>query len=746
MSVGIECPVCEADFLVKEVSEKTGIRCPKCKRKFRYSEEILANKTPSQAATKSATEPTSETKAGKKPLASSTAANESKPAADKTNTAVSEASTKKRQHSKKKSKWKTGVTQAPRLQTVKPVPNSDPHSSTSATSGSASSIALDQLSADTKSSQLSGKFELHKSKSDIESDNLAAIHARKKEKARRQTIYTTVTIAILSITTAVMGFLLYRQLNMPVDSLAGQTASADPSKQDSNNAAPSPLLLDPLPKDLSDDRPSTFGDPQPDEPDVDELPVELPRVFARDLPEREFEFLRKFELRKLWQRIRPRLISLEVRTDLGVEQSVGTIVDSRGWALTSNQLVGKWPEVSATASARDIDAYYSDVDARNQTDDQSDDKPAGQTLLTDFSKGIASAQPKRDQTLLALNTRFVVALDKFEFAPRKRIIGGVYLVQAAPPCPTNPYGYEEVEVLERQESKDLETEARNKAEALGIDDPLLTWIVTTKKGNPYVGTPVFTRTGQMAGTYSFSTKQFAYFVMTDKAPTLIAQAAQSSEQQGKPRQVDQPTELLAESHPMARPSELLNRAGVACQAFGWIPSDVDQYKQLQQFSRRFSTVAKFIRDNQDDESESASLSILSDQEKRWHSSLSESIRDSLKQAPQKISQLNVIAIDKLASRNPNTANTYIPFVAEFYKIGIDENNQDAALMTINQDLAVIKVPYSPKNRMRPGTQWLCFYQRPSELTRSSIKLRSGLIAPLYDEGKILTVLGPIEKR
>ena len=50
MSVGIECPVCEAVFRVKQVSSKTGIRCPKCDRKFRYSEEILAVPQPAKKA------------------------------------------------------------------------------------------------------------------------------------------------------------------------------------------------------------------------------------------------------------------------------------------------------------------------------------------------------------------------------------------------------------------------------------------------------------------------------------------------------------------------------------------------------------------------------------------------------------------------------------------------------------------------------------------------------------------------
>ena len=69
MSVGIECPVCEAVFLVKEVGKETGIRCPECRRKFRYSKEILTKKKPAQKANKPAEETTNKTKAKIKPLA-----------------------------------------------------------------------------------------------------------------------------------------------------------------------------------------------------------------------------------------------------------------------------------------------------------------------------------------------------------------------------------------------------------------------------------------------------------------------------------------------------------------------------------------------------------------------------------------------------------------------------------------------------------------------------------------------------
>ena len=744
MSVGIECPVCEANFLVKQVSPKTGIRCPECKRKFRYSEEVLAKNKSAEMTKQPADETTAETKA--KPKSSLT---ESESVAA-LSTLASQAVAEQPDRCDKKSKWKTSAAETPRLQTPKPVHDSDPQQA-----ASASGIALDQFSADANPSQLPGTSKLGTDKSKgepedpaaIQARSIATIQARKNAKARRQTNYATAAIALLSIATAILGFVLYRQLNLPADQLTtGQASAAETLRPNDINPASAPVQSDRL-SDSSNDWPSTFANPE-SLPDEDEQTDEPPRVLADDLPKRKFEYFQKSELQKIWKRVRPRLISLNVRTDLGIMPSVGTIVDSRGWALTSNQLVSKWPDVSATASARNIDGYWADVDARKETDDKTNDSSAGQTLLNDVSKGIASAQPKRDQALLSLNTRFVVALDKFEFAARKRIVAGIYLAQVAPPSPTNPYGFEEVKVLERQDFDDLESEALEKAKALGIDDPLTTWIVTTKKANPVVGTPIFTRTNQMAGTYAFSTERHAYFVSSDRTPNLIAQAAQFPTEPGKLRQVDQARELLSPSHEMSRPSELLNKSGVACEAFGWIPADEDQYKQLQKFSRRFSTIVQFVRANRDDESDSVSLSILSDQIKRWQRSLSQSISDSYTLAPEKIFQLNAIAADKLAARRPKTnGDTYIPFVAELYSSGIDERtNQDMILMTVVADRAVIKVPVSGQARMKPGSLWLCFYRRPALLNRSMVKLNSGQTLPLYEDGNLLTVLGPIKKR
>ena len=712
MSVGIECPVCEAVFRIKQVSSKTGIRCPECDRKFRYSDDVLAEKQTTQKIT-------DPKKAAPKKIGNHA-----------TQTKSAAVGSAKRNQNKRNQNDPTKPPQLTAPTATQPPPQ--------ANTASQSDIAVDPHSSPDQPSQSSGTIEVGENST----SKMTLIQARKRQKARRQTIRAITTIVILSITILALGGLLYRQLyHPPTIETVTQTNG---SKTNIKTIKPSDHSLEPSEtqwNEPADDQSSGNDEVESDDLDEDEKQIELPRVSASDLPKREFEHLQPHAMQSVWQRIRPRLVSLDVRTDLGTSPSVGTIVDSRGWALTSNQMVGKWPDVIATASARDIDDYYVHIDAKKENDQSS--------LLTDISKGIAGAAPKRDHALIELNSRFVVALDTLEFATRLDVVAGMYLIQAAPPSPTNPYGYEEIKVHGRQEFEELETEARNKATALKIDDPLANWLVTSQKSAPAIGTPVLTRAGKMAGTYAFSTKQFAYFLMVDRTKNLVAQAAASSADGGKPKIVDATIDLLSPDHTMARPSQLMNRAGIACESFGWIPTDADQYLQLQKFSRRFSTVAKFVQDQQDDASESASLSILSDQTTRWRRSISTSIRDTNKVNPEKTKRLNALAVDKLLARSPNNANTYVPFVAEVYKVGFDlTSNEDSMLMTIGEDqTAVIKVPYSAESGpMRPGSKWLCFYKRPRDLNHRYLKLNSGEDAPAFSNGHLLLVLGPIQRR
>ena len=182
MSVGIECPVCEAIFAVKQVNPKTRIRCPECSRKFRYSHEIQTTKKSVNKAKELAAKTVDKARFQSKPAIA-----KSKSTVKDTSAANSEAGPDQQARSNKTSKWKTAATEAPRLQTPKPV-----------------------LANELKKSEPVQNVQ-KKPKDESQSEDVVSILDRKKRKARRQATYTTITIALLSIVTAILGFAIYRQ-------------------------------------------------------------------------------------------------------------------------------------------------------------------------------------------------------------------------------------------------------------------------------------------------------------------------------------------------------------------------------------------------------------------------------------------------------------------------------------------------------------------------------------------------------
>ena len=684
MAVRIECPICEAEFMVKTVGPKIGIRCPDCKRKFRYSDDVLADESDE-----------SEPLRDQKPA---------KPSDQRKSLAAIS------QHNQQKNNERSPslATPAPKIKSRVPGDTSD-----------------------------QDQFSVAKDAEHSE-PTVGAIRDSYNRRTKRQKLTSLAIGATGIVAICVLSVILYRQLNAKDSANQSpspvvpelQSEEHDQAKLDQNNRVeenqPEPamaLTVQPgLAAQQNADSPQNNG---------------VERVLFDDLPDRDLDYFTSKELELIWERVRPRLLSLSVRTDQGNLPSVGTIVDSRGWTLTSHQLAGKWPEVTVTAAATNIDAYYENIDAI------SGKNPDGQKLLTDKSKGLTGQAPKQDLALLAVNLRFVVALDKLEILPRTKIVSGLFLAQAAPPNNENPYGAVEIEVLAKQTHDELENAARDKADALSLTDPNIDWVVTEKQGSPVPGTPAFDRSGGLAARYVFSTRHYAYFLPADDALTAIKLASDSGG--NKPTMPNaSATDLVSVDHPMARPNELMNQSGRKCEEFGWLPTNSDEYLQLQKFSRRISTVQKFIRDNQEKESESVVLSILSNHITRWQKSMSRTLGNPKILTPAGIAEINQLALKQLNRRNLTTGGSYIPFFAKVYSAGIDEQNLDSILFQLGDKDAFVRVPFDGRNGLRPGTRWLCFFKRDKKLASRKIKLESGESAPFFT-GKLSLVLGPFKQ-
>lgn len=116
-----------------------------------------------------------------------------------------------------------------------------------------------------------------------------------------------------------------------------------------------------------------------------------------------------------WKLTQPHLLSLLIQGPGGTRQATGTIVDSRGWVVTSYQAVKDAWRIEVTSAAKSlVDSY-------------------GNQPLNDLARGFIATDPENDLALLAVNRRFVVSFADVEISKNSQIVAGEHLLQCGPP-------------------------------------------------------------------------------------------------------------------------------------------------------------------------------------------------------------------------------------------------------------------------------------------------------------------------
>jgi hypothetical protein len=674
MAVGIECPVCEAEFFVKKVGENIGIRCPECKRKFRFSENVRIDFSASKSGPRS------------KP-ANITATDN-------------------------------------RLAAIDPFP-SDAAPIANNTAAAAESETAVESTPDSPASKAA----------------IPEVRDRISRKNRRNAILSTAVISISLLAIGILSTLLTLQLTRPAAGkpVAELTIPEDSNAPNSVSALddramiPGVSMIDEGGLPESNDKNETNASESNNLVLVNDEPEEKPAPKrTEDLPERKLEYFSERKLSEVWNSIRPRLLSLEVRTQQGLTPAVGTVIDPRGWALTSHHLAGTSPRVTVTASARDLTDFYQRSDANDSTDD---------SLLTDDARDVVRSNAKRDITLLTVNDRFVLSLGEITFSRRSNTVAGQFLIQAAPPSPNNPYGVEEIEVLSRQSYDELENDARYLADRLSLNDRTLDWIVTVKKANPAPGTPLLDKHGAISAINVFSTKSYAYFLLTDTVADLVRASGGT---QGSKKPIAK-SDLLSESHSMLLPSEQMNRHGTACSEFGWIATDRDQFNSLQQFARRFHQVKLFCDKNWDNDSEQKSIAKLRRQMEHFHRSMSQVFNQPLTNYQDSADQMTAIVMKELKRPKLSSNKAYLPFLGSVQSAGIDTPDMDSLFLSVGDQEAIVRVPFGDGGgEMLPGTRWMFLFERDQKLETSRYK-SAGRKAFSATHGRLLMAIGPLPK-
>ncbi len=418
-----------------------------------------------------------------------------------------------------------------------------------------------------------------------------------------------------------------------------------------------------------------------------------------DLPAQKFEFLTAGEVAEVWEIAQPRVVELTIYKPGQTIQAVGTIVDSRGWLLTSFHAVQGATRIEVRAAAKLID------------------EAASEELLRDEVRGIVASNPQLDQILLSINRRFVVTFGDLTLADQIRVVPGQYLIQTAPPATDNPYGAVEVRIADRITANNITGAAEAEIANRKLESGSLEWLVAETVAAAQPGTPLFNRDGELVGQIVFCSGAFSYCLPTDSMPELAKLASdrpQPLASIASQEQLQQIDNQLSDVHPMNATAQQMNEWGQQCEQFGWIATTASQFETWQTFSARVADVLRFTLENQNNPRESDQVEKLERQITRWQETISRATSQPDDQRQSSIKEMNRLAARQLIPRTLAGDAQFVPFFGKVLTAGVMSPDPDAMFLEIGDGGGYFRVPFEPTGEvMRPGTRWLFIVRRQS---------------------------------
>ena len=710
MDLNIECPVCEEHLCVNYGKNDQKITCPSCSRSFDIASAIQVDVAPTSPATETPAKVARFRMDQNVPPAKSSLAKPKPPKPAKARQADGKDGSEVEGKSNAKAKTEDGFPKInPKLKSKKRSAQK-----AAAKKAVAKKAVKRNSSASPDEQETPQKAGIEKPavvppvsviKTKEELSGVESIRRDYELRMKRKFITTIVTACVFLLIIGALVTMLILQIRSvnQVAEIPGPDPVAETSndaleeKADSADEASSPDK----PKDetKTDSDNSVQAKPPKDEP--------VRKLQFKDLPPQKFAYLKKAQVEDAWTTIQPQLVNLKVYDARGSHMAVGTIVDTRGWVLTSYSAVVGASKIEVMQSVRSIDELTDDV-------------------LTDQVRGVVAIDQSNDFILLSINRRFVISFSEVEYANSSKVVESAYFVQSAPPTFTNPYAKHEARISVRGELDDLDQNAQDKAiksklgEPSGLlgskdepktDDDPLTWLVASSPKQPLPGTPLVTVRGRMAAMNVFSDSRSGQYVLVDDVPDLIASA------DGK----IQPLSVLggatseavliavADDHALREQSVGINQTGEACKAFNWIPETEEQYKTFQQFAVYFYELKEYSRENADSDDQNDQAIVK--QVTAWENSLTERfveiIQGSNDEERKKLQNLN----QKFARPAIQKGGQVVVLFGQVDPVGI---RGDRIILNLYGDDTSVSVPLGERDfPMRPETEWLAFVKAPA---------------------------------
>ena len=691
MDLNIECPVCEEKLCVDSENRDQDVNCPSCSRSFAIASAIQID-----------TAPTSSTGGSQENDPESNLVQNARFRTDKT---VPPAKLPTKPQRKQSSKAAVATPE-----TDSGLPKVKAKTSFKARKKSAAkakqSISAKQRPAPKSSELTVGK--LDQSSSTIETEKevsgVESIRLERELRDRSRFINTLVTGGVLLLIIGGLAVMLILQLRK-VDQMADDPEPSInvESNEPEVNASPA--------TDLKSDQPAALGDLN--DPKLVKAPEDKParqfKLKFDDLPPQKFDYLKRSQVDNAWTVIQPYLVHLKVHDARGSHLAVGTIVDTRGWILTSYQSIVGASKIEVTQSAKSIDEFSDD-------------------LLTDQVRGVIGIDKANDLVLLSINRRFVISFADVQYADTTTIVETAYFVQCAPPTLTNPYARHEAKITVRGTLDDLDGDAQSKAirsklgepiglldedkDGLGNDELPLTWLVATSGKQPLPGTPLVNVDGELVGMNVFSDSRSSQYLMVDDVFDLIVSSDDKPQAMSVLGGVTSESILVAvpEGHELRAASVGLNKTGESCKEFNWIAETLEQYQTLQEFAGYYSELHRYSIEHVD--SDDRTDKIISKQATAWQNTLTKRFVDIIQSNNNEDDRKNLQQMNqKFAKEAIQAGGQVVPFFGQVDPAGIIGERM---ILNLYGDGTSVSVPFVPRDiPMRLESEWLIFVEAPA---------------------------------
>lgn len=515
--------------------------------------------------------------------------------------------------------------------------------------------------------------------------------AKAKQKRRKQKmIRGLATIVGLSIIVAILfGFLVIR---LQKQAKQDNTNAEAPSKNsDQDRTASAPGLLERATKtDLA---------PVAPKQDKKKTPKPEKKIRHQDLAPQKFVFNDSKQMRECWDQVQPHLVTLTVHDALGKHQAIGTIVDSRGWILTSYSAVKGASKIEVASGHKTIDQYYLPKN------------------LTDSVQGVVVTDPAQDLAVLSVNRRFIVSFANIAITEKNFVVEGEYMLQCGSPTPKNVYASYESKILIAGKFDDLSKTSKAVASSKQLTSAKLPWLVCKDFQKALPGAPLVRVDGTLEAIHVFSNDDQAHYVPVHFLKPLLASA------NGEPQPLnvlrgtsdtgtDSSKIAVGVDHPARQSSVQLNRLANLCEQFDWIATDKSQYDQLQTFSQHFVTALKYIKENQESEPELAGeLQVQLDQ-----------IKTSIAAGLNKPDPASVETMNNFAAADLNKPNKTVPFYGRVIELEITTGNDVLSLLKSKPRRNVSLNRDESRERFNRGDVCMAFVEIPAEKVRKAYKI------------------------